>query len=143
MSGVRAPDFACTVTGDPAPQGSKRHVGNGVMVESSARLPDWRTAVALQVRSAMRKDKFAGFERYRPVRMVLTYRLRRPVNAKRLTRQTRRPDLDKLLRATMDALVICGLLADDAQAYDLHPVKVFAADGEDLGCTILAWEELP
>ena len=28
--------------GDPAPQGSKRHVGNGIMVESSKKLPVWR-----------------------------------------------------------------------------------------------------
>ena len=33
------------VTGDPAPQGSKRHVGGGVLVESCKRLPDWRKDV--------------------------------------------------------------------------------------------------
>ena len=29
----------------PAPQGSKRHVGNGRMVESSAKVKPWREAV--------------------------------------------------------------------------------------------------
>ena len=34
------------VVGLPAAQGSKRHVGNGVMVESSKALKPWRSAVA-------------------------------------------------------------------------------------------------
>ena len=28
--------------GIPAPQGSKRHVGRGIMIEQSASLPAWR-----------------------------------------------------------------------------------------------------
>jgi hypothetical protein len=37
-----------TVYGVPRPQGSKRHVGNGRMVESSPRVAEWRTLVALE-----------------------------------------------------------------------------------------------
>lgn len=33
--------------GNPAPQGSKRHVGNGVMVESSKKVRPWRQDVKL------------------------------------------------------------------------------------------------
>ena len=33
-----------TVRGLPAPQGSKRHIGRGVMVESSKRVKPWRDA---------------------------------------------------------------------------------------------------
>ena len=33
------------VHGLPAPQGSKRHVGHGVMVESSKKVKPWREAV--------------------------------------------------------------------------------------------------
>ena len=33
------------VPGKPAAQGSKRHVGNGVMIESSKRVKPWRTDV--------------------------------------------------------------------------------------------------
>ena len=33
------------VRGNPAPQGSKRHVGGGRLIESSKRLPAWRIAV--------------------------------------------------------------------------------------------------
>ena len=40
-------DAALTITvhGTPAPQGSKRHVGNGVMVESSKKVKPWRQDV--------------------------------------------------------------------------------------------------
>ena len=41
-----------TVLGVPAPQGSKRHVGRGVLVESSNALGPWRDAVAWAARDA-------------------------------------------------------------------------------------------
>jgi len=41
-----------TVLGVPAPQGSKRHVGRGVLVESSKALGPWRDAVAWAARDA-------------------------------------------------------------------------------------------
>ena len=34
------------VSGTPAPQGSKRHVGGGRMIESSKKVEPWREAVA-------------------------------------------------------------------------------------------------
>lgn len=41
-----------TVHGLPAPQGSKRHVGRGVMVESSKNVKPWRSAVVWAAISA-------------------------------------------------------------------------------------------
>lgn len=40
------------VPGRPAPQGSKRHVGHGIMVESSRDLGPWRERVALAANPA-------------------------------------------------------------------------------------------
>ncbi|QDH92357.1 RusA-like resolvase [Gordonia phage Spooky] len=37
------------IPGIPAPQGSKRHVGNGILIESSKRVGPWRAVVALTV----------------------------------------------------------------------------------------------
>ena len=37
------------VLGTPAPQGSKRHVGRGIMVESSRLVGPWREAVKAAV----------------------------------------------------------------------------------------------
>ena len=38
--------------GQPAPQGSKRHVGKGVMVESSKKLRPWRQDVKAAAEAA-------------------------------------------------------------------------------------------
>ena len=45
-------DLSFFVPGKAAAQGSKRHVGRGVMVEMSKDLPAWRTAVANAARTA-------------------------------------------------------------------------------------------
>lgn len=132
----------CWVSGAPAPQGSKRHVGHGRMVESSQQLPDWRTAVALQVRAAMRAGNHPGFTRTQPVGLRLEYRLRRPESApKRVRLPVRRPDLDKLIRATLDALSVCGLIADDAQVWTLQVRKVYAPAGSDTGMRLWGWAD--
>ena len=38
--------------GIPAPQGSKRHVGNGIMIEQSASLPAWRNQLIYDIKKA-------------------------------------------------------------------------------------------
>ena len=38
-------ELVVVVYGVPAPQGSKRHVGHGILVESSKKLRPWRDAV--------------------------------------------------------------------------------------------------
>lgn len=127
-----------TVTGEPAPQGSKRNVGNGVMVEASQRLPDWRRTVAMQVNAAMRKAGVHTVPNHSPVRLSLTFilhRPQRPVNARHVTK----PDLDKLLRAVMDALVVGALLADDAQVFAVNLLKRYAAADEADGVRIQVW----
>lgn len=131
--------FACEVIGTPSPQGSKRHVGKGVLVESSELLPAWRDSVAMQVRSAMNAERHPGFGHYMPVEVSLLFRLNRPATLpRRVTRHVRKPDLDKLVRATMDALVTSGLLADDAQVWAMpRTYKLYRQPNEDTGCLIV------
>lgn len=103
-----------TVFGRPRPQGSKRHVGNGIMVESSVGLKPWRqqvsgTALALGV---------AMIGPHIPVRLTLDCYFKPPANLKRQG-MTTRPDSSKLLRAIEDALT--GILFhDDAQIVETH-----------------------
>ena len=41
--------YVITVEGiEAAPQGSKRHVGRGIMIESSKRVKPWRDAVRIE-----------------------------------------------------------------------------------------------
>lgn len=117
-----------TVFGNPAPQGSKRHVGRGVMVESSKAVKPWREAVKASALDVMAEAP--ALDGPLLVRMVFT--LRKPASApkRRRTWPDRIPDVSKLVRATEDALTEAGVWADDARVVEYARVaKVFP--GED------------
>jgi Holliday junction resolvase RusA-like endonuclease len=126
-----------TVHGLPAPQGSKRHVGNGRMVESSSAVGPWREAVRAQTQAVMGAQPtldgpapLTG-----PVKVAVTLLLPRPKShtgtrgllpsAPRYP--ATRPDLDKLVRAVLDGLVMGGALRDDAQVVELTAAKRYAS----------------
>src|SRR5690606_26788393 len=111
------------VYGIPAPQGSKRHVGGGRMIESSKKVGPWREAVKSAVLAVTggAPTTLDG----EPVEIAMTFYLPRPKshygtgrNAGRVrdsapTEPTTKPDLDKLVRSTLDALTDVGVLRDD------------------------------
>lgn len=123
------------VVGLPAPQGSKRHVGRGVMVESSKRVKPWRE----DVKQAALDVLVEPFGRGVPVRVEVVFYLPRPAghygsgrNADhvRLSAPTfpaGRPDVDKLLRSTLDALGTAGVWHDDSQVVEVLASKVYSA----------------
>lgn len=122
---------AFTVTGIPAPQGSKRHVGNGIMIESSKKVKPWREDVRAEALDAMNgTPSYAG-----AVEVKITFLLLRPKSApKARVLPTVRPDLDKLARSTLDALKSAGVYADDSQVTDLIVCKRY---GVTAGAEIL------
>jgi crossover junction endodeoxyribonuclease RusA len=122
----------------PAPQGSKRHVGGGRMVESSAKVKPWREAVRQE---AIATGLAISAE---PIYLHLLFRFRRPKghwNAKGELKPSApksvvtRPDLDKLCRSTLDALT-GTLFHDDAQVAFLVASKEYCLPGELEGCQI-------
>lgn len=102
------------VVGTPAPQGSKSHVGHGVMVESSKAVKPWRqdvVAAALTVRPETPLDG--------PLFVHMAFTLARPKSAtKARTAPSGRPDLSKLIRSTEDAVTTAGIWADDARVVE-------------------------
>lgn len=122
-----------SVTGRPAPQGSKRLGEHGQMREQSVYLPAWRAAV-----------KRAVYERYRelgveasalplfrgPVVMQVHFRLD---PARRVDGP---PDLDKLLRSTWDALTSARVWEDDGRVIAVWADKISA---EQTGADIEVW----
>lgn len=102
-----------------APQGSKRHVGNGRMVEmAGAGLKLYRAGVAAAARRQT-PEAFLG-----PVGVSVSFTFKRPkshylkaglrVDAPRCCYPAKRGDVDKLIRSTLDALT--GIVfRDDAQ----------------------------
>ena len=112
------------VHGIPAPQGSKRHIGNGRMVESSRKVGPWRALVEVAARQAM-TEPFTG-----PVAVTLTFHMPMPksrparVRAAGTAWSSVRPDIDKLARSTLDALTASGIIDDDARVARLHATKL-------------------
>jgi Holliday junction resolvase RusA-like endonuclease len=113
--------------GVPASQGSKRHVGKGIMIESSKATRPWRERVHFAALEAM-----AGAPRLEgPVALDVQFFFDRPKshygtgrNAGALksdapsvpaTRATK--DADKLLRACFDAMTSAGVYKDDSQVW--------------------------
>lgn len=129
-----------TVYGLPAPQGSKRHVGRGIMIESSKNVKPWREAVkyaALEVRQSMAISTIIG-----PVCAEMIFTMPKPKSASkgRRTWPDRRPDLSKLVRSTEDALTEILIWEDDARVVSCYARKVFPGEHPDAlespGCVI-------
>jgi len=130
------------VPGKAAAQGSKRHVGRGILVESSKEVGPWRERVALAAHQVMDgTGSYIG-----PVRVTVRFVMPRPKSAPktRYVYAAKRPDLDKLVRAILDAITdVC--IADDAQVVELIASKELASsvDGElQVGAHITV-QELP
>ena len=131
LRGISAMTF--TVFGTPAPQGSKRHVGNGVMIESSKKVKPWRQAVeyaaleALPFRARLDPIVIRG-----PVDVGIVFSMHRPKSAKKCAMPDRKPDIDQLCRSTLDSLVTSGMIEDDARIVSLSAVKLYAGDRKGL-----------
>lgn len=122
-----------SVYGMPGPQGSKRHVGHGVMVENSKKLKPWREAVVEASRRVMdATPDFIRFEGAVVGRMVFSFD--RPLSVKRSKRPfpSISPDLDKLARGVCDALKSAGVWRDDALIVEFTRLaKVYVGEDEE------------
>jgi hypothetical protein len=68
-----------TVHGRPAPQGSKRHVGRGILIESSKGLQPWRQAVTTAAHNTRQRHEHPGYPEG-PLTVAITYLLPRPTS---------------------------------------------------------------
>lgn len=136
--------LAFTVRGIPGAQGSKRHVGHGVMIESSKKVKPWRSDVQAAAEDAIRQwetDNSATWEPLTaPVKVYAHFTFARPRSHYRTGRNahllrvdapewvTSRAcgDLDKLCRSTFDALTAAGVLADDSLIATLAATKAYS-----------------
>ncbi|HYS41150.1 MAG TPA: RusA family crossover junction endodeoxyribonuclease [Pseudonocardiaceae bacterium] len=134
------------VPGRPAPQGSKRHVGKGIMIEMSKHVAPWRTDIreaVIAARKAYHAATIASFTAGAPAAGPMLVRLEfvmpRPAGTpkRRTPAAVKRPDCDKLARAVLDAVGSAGCVwVDDSQVVDLHATKRIAEPGEAPGCRI-------
>lgn len=129
------------VRGQPAPQGSKTRTANGGMRESSRAVAPWREAVRTETAAAL--EAAPAYTPPLAATVHLTFTVRRPAthygtgrNALTLKENAPphprgRPDLDKLVRATLDALTDAGALVDDSNVVRLHAAKCYPAGDLD------------
>ena len=123
-----------TVPGKPAPQGSKRHVGNGRMIESSTEVGPWRERIAIAAHNAMRAagQQMLGCA----VDVRLDFVMPRPKSTPKTTPPaSKRPDIDKLARAALDAITSV-LICDDSQVTGLRATKRLALPDENPGLEV-------
>ncbi len=126
--------------GKPAPQGSKRHVGRGIMVESSKHVKPWRDAV----RSDAVETMAGAAPLDGPVEVDMVFTFVRPKSHYRTgrnahllrddapTRPATIPDLSKLARSTEDALKDAGVIRDDSLICEYKRLaKVYANEDVD------------
>jgi crossover junction endodeoxyribonuclease RusA len=127
-------NYSFTVWGIAAPQGSKRHVGNGVMLESSDRVRPWRQ----DVRFAALEERPSDWDMATPIHIELVFWFPRPAshygtrngitylksNAPAQPVSARLGDIDKLSRAVLDALTGVAY-RDDRQVVELEARKAY------------------
>ena len=133
--------FKFSVNGlEAAPQGSKKYVGKGRMIEVSKRVKPWRELVKREA-SKLKQPPIKG-----ACYVEATFRFRRPKahyysngtlrTGSPLNLTIKRNDIDKLVRSSLDAL--SGItFNDDSQVTFLTAKKRYCLEGEAVGADIL------
>lgn len=121
--------------GEPAPQGSKNAYVRGgrvVLVESSTKVKPWRDLITLAVRQAAMRSGWNADDR--PVAVSLIFTMPSPkALPKGIVLHTKRPDLDKLVRSTLDGITDAGnVWRDDSNVASLSAMKVYAGHDQAL-----------
>jgi crossover junction endodeoxyribonuclease RusA len=161
----RAPEageIVITVTGTPAPQGSKKGfvVGNRAVIvdDNKPKLRNWRADVKDAAAKALAARAPYVTEWQGAVGVEIEFRFARPLGHYRTGRNAHilrdtaprhpqvKPDIDKTTRAVLDALKDAGAIRDDARVTDLHAIKRYCLRGQLPGATITIreiWEQEP
>jgi len=137
---------AFEVLGVPAPQGSKTVMPGGIMVDGTsttgrAKHKAWRSAVADVARCAAGDEPYDG-----ALQVSISFRLPMPASRPAKVRtvgiwpKSTKPDIDKLIRSTLDGLTDGGLIVDDARifALDVEKYEVIGWTGAEI--VVRRWE---
>ena len=137
------------VIANPAPQGSKRHVGNGIMIENSKRVKPWRQDVK---EAAL--NHYQGEVIDQAVEIEIIFIFVRPKSHFGTGKNSRKlkpsapvfvtskgiGDIDKLQRSTYDALSESSggnVLKDDSLIVQNRNSKRYCVAGENPGAKII------
>jgi crossover junction endodeoxyribonuclease RusA len=115
------------VIGTPGAQGSKRHVGRGIMIEQNKAVGPWREAVKAAVMLAYPISQRGGdpILIHGPVVCRMYFTFHRPKSRRKDVYHTSPPDADKIARSTCDALTDMSVWEDDSRVAILHVEKYY------------------
>ena len=136
------------VIGIPAPQGSKRHVGHGIMIENSKRVKPWRQDVK---EAALTHYNGEVIDQALEVEIIFLFA--RPKSHYGTGKNARKlkpsapvfvtskgiGDIDKLLRSTYDSLSESSggsVIKDDSLIVKNRSMKRYCVEGENPGAKI-------
>lgn len=138
-------DHAVTffVEGRPVPKGSmiaRLIKGKAVALPDSKYRP-WARLVRRHAEAVMAEVRGAGGTwpwsiAHWPTSMAVEFKLARPLRPASAAGPVVAPDVDKLLRAVLDALKDAAALADDGQVLEVALSKRFCAAGESQGVAV-------
>ena len=137
--------------GTPAPQGSKKHIGKGILIESSKRVKPWREEV---LRATLDSSTYSGQIVSKACSLYLEFLIPRPKShfgtgrnrgrlkpsAPQYCTSNRNGDLDKLCRSTIDGLSVTSggvLIEDDSLVVQITSSKRYCLDKELAGALIV------
>ncbi len=129
-------EVAFKVMGEPVPQGSVRAFvtksGRPIITHSNRNTTEWRQRIA-RVAQDTRPNKW---EMDRAILLDIVFLMPRPKSLpKKIIQDVKRPDLDKLVRAVMDALT--GIFyQDDSQVTQLTASKNYTQKDDPPGVVI-------
>lgn len=117
---------------DPVGQGNIRHLGKGrpAVHQNAKTLKPWRATVRHAAITAI-SDR-PGFPLDEPLRVEATFTVKKPTGAPKTRRvwPAKRPDLDHLLRAILDAVTGVAFV-DDARCVEIVCAKRYPLEGHD------------
>lgn len=142
MPGIRREPriFNGFVKGKPVPQGSMKAFraggkGKVVMIHSKGKeLNEWRDNIAKTVKERMGERKPSD----RAIGITVYFYLLKPKSAKRKS-HTVKPDIDKLVRAVLDALTDVAY-NDDAQVIEIQVQKCYTLTESNQGISLYVTE---
>lgn len=132
------------VTGTPVPQGSTRAFvvnGRAITTAANTKTKPWRQDVVAAALNAIADDPDAGWPLLGPLGVEITFALPRIKAHYRTGRRAnelrenaprwsdKKPDIDKLQRAILDALTDAGVWRDDSQVAQVTARKEYAEPG--------------
>jgi Holliday junction resolvase RusA-like endonuclease len=140
--------------GVPSPQGSKKFIprknkatgaitGGNLVDANPEKLATWRETVRSECQRLIETDP-SVFPLEGPLVMSVVFTLPRPKSLpKKYTIPEKKPDLDKLLRATLDSLKDGGIYKDDAQVHRLKELAKVFPDPDARPHTSGIWAGMP